>query len=455
MLTPTGVMAFTTAPTLVEVRRRTIIGRNNRCKICVKTTRMVLDTSSSVDEARNARLGIGNLWEEPPIQSRQSADTATDTPDSAIARQAEDIKSDMFTLPPPPEIPVVGDDYPSTTALPWDTTTGIQGMSYLQRRIRHSNRRKQSLRQSYIECERITELFSKTFYMGCTLLEPEKRRAVYSIYTWCRRTDDLVDGPRVSQRNRALHSVLHDWSTRLDRIFTDHEATDALDLALIDTVEKYPLLTPRPFHDMIAGMRMDVEMDRFETFDQLYLYCYRVAGTVGLMTLPIMGANEPGRRGLRAAQDAALALGIALQLTNILRDVGEDRLRGRIYLPLEDMRKFNYTEEDLQNCVLDSRYRALMRFEIARARRYFRMAEKGIPLLAPNARLPVRASLDMYSQILDVLENNGYDNFSKRAYVSKAGKVLTVPVSWMRIQDSAGWHNIANYADKFLGRRKL
>ncbi len=417
---------------------------------------MVLDTSWSVDDARNARLGISNLWEEPKAASKQAANETSDTIATPTPiTTSEPAASDMFTLPPPPEMHVVGDNYPGSNALPWDTTTGIQGMSYLQRRIRFSARRKRSLHRSYQECERITALFSKTFHMGCTLLSPEKRRAVYAIYTWCRRTDDLVDGPRVSQRSRALYSVLRDWGERLDRIFMQHTSTDALDLALIDTVEKFPHLTPRPFHDMIAGMQMDVEMDRFETFDQLYLYCYRVAGTVGLMTLPIIGANEPGRRGLRAAADAALALGIALQLTNILRDVGEDRLRGRIYLPLEDMRRFGYTEEDLQNCVLDNRYRALMRFEIARARRYFRIAEKGIPLLAPDARLPVRASLDMYSQILDVLESNGYDNFSKRAYVSKLGKILTVPVSWMRIQDEPMWHNVARYADKFLGRRAL
>ena len=151
---------------------------------------------------------------------------------------------------------------------------------------------------------------------------------------------------------------------------------------------------------------MDVEQDRFETFDDLYLYCYRVAGTVGLMTMPIMGTIKPGREALREASDAVVALGIGLQLTNILRDVGEDRLRGRIYLPLEDLRPFNCTEDDLMNCVSDSRYRSLMKFEIARARRYFRQAEKGVHLLSEDSQLPVQASLDMYSQIIDVLESN-------------------------------------------------
>jgi len=177
-----------------------------------------------------------------------------------------------------------------------------------------------------------------------------------------------------------------------------------------------------------------VEMDRFATWDELHLYCYRVAGTVGLMTLPIMGSVDGTRAGLRAAAEPALALGVALQLTNILRDVGEDRLRGRIYLPLEDLQRFNYSEADLLAGVLDDRYRALMKFQIARARAYFAKAEAGIDLLSPDARLPVRASLDMYAGILEVLETNGYDNFKRRAYVSKWGKLATLPGSWARIQ---------------------
>ena len=195
---------------------------------------------------------------------------------------------------------------------------------------------------------------------------------------------------------------------------------------------------------------MDVEQDRFETFDDLYLYCYRVAGTVGLMTMPIMGTIKPGREALREASDAAVALGIGLQLTNILRDVGEDRLRGRIYLPLEDLRRFNYTEDDLMNCVSDSRYRNLMKFEIARARRYFRQAEKGVHLLLEDSQLPVQASLDMYSQILDVLESNGYDNFNRRAYISKSRKLCTVPISYLRAKQAPEWKPVLNALEFLL-----
>jgi 15-cis-phytoene synthase len=200
---------------------------------------------------------------------------------------------------------------------------------------------------------------------------------------------------------------------------------------------------------------MDVELDRYHTWEQLYLYCYRVAGTVGLMTLPIMGTVKPGRAGLREASESALALGIGLQITNILRDVGEDRLRGRIYLPLEDLARFNYTPDDLMNGVLDDRYRSLIKFQIARARHYFDTARSGIPLLAKDARLPVQASLDMYSQILDVIEDNNYDNFHRRAYISKRRKLATIPMSFLRVQDDPFSKAVCEIAERLSGNKPL
>lgn len=374
-------------------------------------------------DALHDRLGIDKLWvpsSHEPLQSHQIP------PDSLMLSANSD------------DVPVVNSESPSSGYMPWDTTTGAAGISLLGRRMFFLRKRQQVLAKSYEECRRITALFSKTFYLGTTLLSPEKRKAVWAVYTWCRRTDDLVDGPRVNQRSSELIGILAEWENRLDEIFAGR-GRDALDLAMADAVSNFPDLTISPFRDMIKGMIMDVEQARFETFDDLYLYCYRVAGTVGLMTLPIMGTVEPGQKGIQGASKAALALGIGLQLTNILRDVGEDRLRGRIYLPLEDLRRFNYTEEDLFNCVLDSRYKNLMKFEIARARRYFRQAQKGVHLLSEDSQLPVQASLDMYSQILDVLEENGYDNFNRRAYVSKSRKLFTVPVSYLRTRRSEAW----------------
>lgn len=317
-----------------------------------------------------------------------------------------------------------------------------------------SRKRSRLLKKGFEECRRITALFSKTFYMGSALLSEEKRLATWAVYTWCRRTDELVDGPRVIQRSESLKVVLDDWLVRLEDVFQQGKGRDILDLTMVEVCSMFPDMSITPFREMIKGMEMDVNQDRFETWEDLYLYCYRVAGTVGLMTLPIMGTVRGGREGLREASEAALALGIALQLTNILRDVGEDRLRGRIYLPQEDLDRFNYTEQDLMDCVLDSRYRNLIKFEIARARRYYAKAQQGIPLLSPDARLPVQASLDMYSQILDVIEENGYDNFHRRAYISKRKKLATIPLSYLRIQDDPLSRQLLSAAEWFSGIRK-
>ncbi|CAM9097843.1 unnamed protein product [Pylaiella littoralis] len=295
------------------------------------------------------------------------------------------------------------------------------------------NRRRMVLNQAYQECERITGIFAKTFYLGTKFMSPVARKAVWAIYVWCRRTDDIVDGPRAMVRGKkSMQQDLTDWAVRLDNVW-EGKPRDSLDLALVDVRENYPSLPIEPFKDMIDGMIMDVPgigKNRYQTFEELELYCYRVAGTVGLMVLPILGTAE----GV-AEEDAkfpALSLGIALQLTNILRDVGEDAVRGRIYLPLEDLEKFGVDPDNIMNGILDSNYKELMRYQIARARFYYKQAARGIPMLSPEGRLPVQASLDMYGKILTAIEANNFDNFRKRAYISKTEKLLTLPFSYAK-----------------------
>lgn len=408
----------------------------------------------------HSRLGILSAWaEDDNIISSGSNNSNSHhvhlpAHDGATTLDHTDV-SDVVPLTEATELN--GPSKPAVS-MPWDTTTGggVHTMTLLDRRFQMIRRRQQLLARSYEECRRITALFSKTFYMGTSLLTPVKRKAVWAIYTWCRRTDDIVDGPRVTQRSAGLRKALADWENRLNDIFNG-KARDALDLALVDAIAQFPNVSKTPFVDMIKGMIMDVEQDRFEMFDDLYLYCYRVAGTVGLMTLPIMGiSREDGcemseKQLLTRAVEPAVALGIGLQLTNILRDVGEDRLRGRIYLPLEDLRRFNYSEQDLFSCVLDQRYVNLMKFEVARARRFFRQAQAGIAYLDAETRFPVQASLDMYSQILDVLEENGYDNFNRRAHIPKSRKMLTLPTSYLRIKEDARWMPVLAAVEFLLG----
>jgi phytoene synthase len=135
-------------------------------------------------------------------------------------------------------------------------------------------------------------------------------------------------------------------------------------------------------------------------------------------------------------REPALSLGVAFQLTNILRDVGEDAVeRGRMYLPHEDLERFGVTEEQIYEQRVDENYRALMKFEIDRARMYYERARRGVFMLAPGSRLPVQSSLDAYGKILDKIEENGYDNLTKRAYVDKWEKLSTIPFSWYRTLD--------------------
>lgn len=291
-----------------------------------------------------------------------------------------------------------------------------------------------SIEDSYELCRQITAKFSKTFYLGTLLMPEEKRRAIWAIYVWCRRTDELVDGPRASF---TTNETLDEWEQNLESIFSGIPLEDA-DVALVDTLEHYPL-NIQPFRDMIEGQRMDLYRSRYETFEELKLYCYRVAGTVGLMTTPVMGVDESRTAPWDVYQnlqndptEEAIALGIANQLTNILRDVGEDARRGRIYLPLEDLKAFGYTEADLFNSVIDERWRQLMQFQIRRAREFFALAEAGIGALSPDARFPVWAALMLYRGILDVIERNRYDVFNKRAYVPGPQKLTYLPIARLR-----------------------
>lgn len=274
--------------------------------------------------------------------------------------------------------------------------------------------------------------YAKTFYLGTKLMTPERQRAIWAIYVWCRRTDELVDGPNASH---ITPTALDRWEQRLEDIFAG-KPFDMLDAALTDTVQKFPVHI-QPFRDMIDGMRMDLYKKRYETFQELYLYCYNVAGTVGLMSTPVMGIAPEfagNEEAVREIYDDALALGIANQLTNILRDVGEDARRGRIYLPLEELSRFGVTEQDIFDGVVTDRWRSFMRWQLARARDYFEKAERGVRKLDKQSRWPVYASLVLYRQILDSIEKNDFDNFHKRAYVPKFKKLLSLPEAFVRSQ---------------------
>ncbi|EYU29498.1 hypothetical protein ABFS82_04G223900 [Erythranthe guttata] len=283
------------------------------------------------------------------------------------------------------------------------------------------------LDEAYERCRDICAEYAKTFYLGTLLMTEERQKAIWAIYVWCRRTDELVDGPNAAHHSS---SVLERWDERLDDIFNGRPY-DMLDAALTDTVHNFPL-DIKPFKDMIEGMRMDTRKNRYANFEELYLYCYYVAGTVGLMSVPVMGIAPESSVSAQTIYDSALYLGIGNQLTNILRDVGEDASRGRVYLPQDELTKFGLCDKDVFSRKVSNDWREFMKEQIRRARFYFDLAEQGATQLHKASRWPVWSSLMLYRMILDSIESNDYDNLTKRAYVGRTKKLMALPVAYTR-----------------------
>ena len=291
-----------------------------------------------------------------------------------------------------------------------------------------------NLEDAYEACRKETALWAKTFYLGTMLLPPSKRKAIWAIYVWCRRTDELMDSNEAQQKSKnELSDRLNLWESKTKKVFAGN-AQDDLDAVLLDTLNKFPQ-SIQPYLDMIEGQRMDLDTTRYSTFKELELYCYRVAGTVGLMTQGVIGIDKAytfnPKKSSPDTSEAAIALGIANQLTNILRDVGEDRGRGRIYIPQEDLKNFGYTEEDLMAGKINENWTALMSFQLNRAREWFQKSEEGIKWLSIDARWPIWTSLRLHRGILSSIENLDYDVFNNRAYVKTWVKAINLPVSYL------------------------
>lgn len=269
------------------------------------------------------------------------------------------------------------------------------------------------LEESYRACRDVVRLHAKSFYGSSLFLTPEKRRAVWAVYAFCRTADDIVD--RIAPDAERLAAV-DAWERKLIDAYRG-DANDPVFTAFADAARRFAV-PMQPALDLLRGARMDVSVRRYASYDDLREYCYLVASTVGLLVMPILGTTTARAAGY------GVALGRAMQLTNILRDVGEDARMDRIYLPLEDLRRFGCTEATILEAVIDERFIALMRFEIARVRAIYRDAEPGIALLAPESRYAVRLALHLYRGILARIEDNRYDVFTRRAYVPFRTKMM-------------------------------
>ncbi len=263
----------------------------------------------------------------------------------------------------------------------------------------------------YAEAARATEAGSKSFFFATRFFPKELARSAHAVYWFCRTTDDIVDEcETVDQGRRELEA----WAVATRRAFNERRSPNRILAVFTDAATRHQIPDDLPF-ELIEGMRMDLNRVRYRTFDDLRVFCYRVASVVGLMMSHVIGFENDGARD--AGLSYAIDLGIAMQLTNILRDLGEDWERGRIYLPSDEMAQFGYTPEMLGRGEINASFRSLMEFQISRARRYYAAAGPGIPMLNRDGRFAVQVASDVYRQILRRIEAAQFDVFSRRAVV--------------------------------------
>jgi len=280
-----------------------------------------------------------------------------------------------------------------------------------------------SLTRSYAYCERLARREAGNFYLAFRFLPRAERQAMCALYAFLRVADDLSDGPQPIPEKRQL---IDSWRTRWDSALRGRYS-HRLHAAFHHTVTTYGI--PEEYvQAVLDGVGMDLDSVSYETFADLYPYCYRVASAVGLACIHIWGFEG------EKAKEYAEAAGIAFQMTNILRDLGEDAARGRIYLPREDLRRFNYEEEKLRRGERDATFRELMRFEVNRTREYY---DKSAPLadrLNSSGRAVFLVMSRTYRGLLETIERRDYDVFSRRVRLSKWRKVWlalqALPIRW-------------------------
>ncbi|MGF2617804.1 phytoene/squalene synthase family protein [Rossellomorea vietnamensis] len=267
------------------------------------------------------------------------------------------------------------------------------------------------MKEAYQACEEIIRKHSKTFYKAFSFLPEENRNAVWAIYAFCRRVDDIVDEGENPEVEIIQFKEEFSQFAKGERLPESPYWT-----ALHDVFQRFQMELA-PFEDMIEGQEMDLSGRRYHSINELESYCYHVAGTVGLMLLPVLA---PGKE--RILRDGAISLGIAMQYTNILRDIGEDLTRNRLYLPKETMMQHGYSADLLEENVVNSSFVSLWESLAERAEAYYEEAMETISHYPSYSQIPVQSAAIFYRSILDSVRSNGHNVFSKRAYVSDIQK---------------------------------
>ncbi|MET8764729.1 phytoene/squalene synthase family protein [Lentzea sp. NPDC004782] len=279
-----------------------------------------------------------------------------------------------------------------------------------------------ALREAYRRCRALNAEHGRTYYLATRLLSPEQRPAVHALYGFARWVDDIVDD--VHSGLEAKEAALGDVEHQLAVALRDNNSSDPVMSALLHTAQRY-VIPHEHFRDFMASMRMDLTVTDYPTYDDLMVYVHGSAAVIGLQVLPVLGTTVPREE----AEPAAAALGIAFQLTNFIRDVGEDLDRGRVYLPANELAAFGVDRERLLHARAcgraDGKVRAALRDQVRRAREVYTRARPGIAMLAPRSRPCVLTAYRLYGRILDLVEDADCDVLSRRVVVSN-GRRLAV-----------------------------
>ena len=276
------------------------------------------------------------------------------------------------------------------------------------------------LELAYEECRLITRREAKNFYYAFLTLPARRRRAIYVAYSFCRYCDDSVDAERSDAEKLCMLAELRD---KLARCYQG-QADEPLFLGLADVARQYDI-PQEYFREVLAGVESDLVKNRYQNFEELSRYCYQVASVVGLICLQIFGYKDA------RARQYAIDLGLAMQLTNIARDVKEDLAFDRIYLPQDELAQFGYSEEELLAGTCNDAFVNLMRFQARRARDYFRSGFQLLPYLSPRSRACPAALGLIYSKVLDRIEDANYNVLDRRVSLSTAEKLQVMAHSWL------------------------
>jgi len=279
-----------------------------------------------------------------------------------------------------------------------------------------------SLKEGYHTASAITKRYAKSFYLSSCFLPPDKKYALFCIYAICRLSDEAVDSSAEPGRVHTLERL----KEKIDLAYAAGDLNDNLLLSFREAVKRYAI-PKKYFEELISGMYLDLAKNRYQNFQELYEYCYKVAGVIGLTASRVFGLRDP------LAEKHAVSLGIAMQLTNILRDISEDYRRGRIYLPQDELSSHGVNEMDIASGRLSPNFKTLLKFQIERARKYYRDSEAGISMITDRrCRLTASAIKEFYSAILRAIEKNGYDVFSRRASAGRLKKILIISALAMK-----------------------